>query len=237
MSRTVIGLYDDADTARKAVKALVEAGSHEQDIEVVKAGSRTDAVVSRLTEHGFDDKAGQRVAEAVQKGRTLVAAEVADESVEDADAILREQGAVRLQNVSSASQRPRTRTETETVPVVEEHIEIGKRRETSGGVRVTTQVTETPVQEKVTLREEEVEVKRRRINRPLERGEAATAFQDRTIEAVNSTERAEVRKEARVTGEVEITRTVTEHEKTVGGTERRTEVAVEKLKDGDQPSR
>lgn len=237
MSRTVIGLYKDPDAARKAVDALVEAGGHEEDIEVLKSGGDTDTVLSRLTEHGFDENAGRRIAEAVRKGHTLVAAEVADDSIKAADEILHEHGAVRLQQVSSTSQRPRTHTETETVPIVEEHIEVGKRRETSGGVRVTTHVTETPVREKVQLREEEVDVKRRRINRPLGREEAATAFQERTIDAVNSTEKAEVHKEARVTGEVEITRTVTEQEKTVGGTERRTDVKVEKVSDRDTPSR
>src|SRR5690349_8540413 len=237
MSRTVIGLYSDADAAKKAAAALIDAGGHEEDIEIVKAGGRSESMVKKLTEHGFNEKAAQQFAEAGQRGKTLVLAEIADDSVDAANEILQENGSERLQKISTTSERPRTRTETETVPVVEEHIEIGKRRETSGGVRVTSHVTETPVQEKVTLRDEEVDVKRRRINRPLGREEAATAFQERTIDAVNSTEKAEVRKEARVTGEVEITRTVTEQEKTVGGTERRTDVKVEKVSDRDAPSR
>jgi stress response protein YsnF len=233
MSRTVIGLYSDAETAKKAVAALIDAGGHEEDIEIVKAGSRSESVVTKLTEHGFNEKAAQQFAEAGQKGKTLVLAEIADDSVDAANEILRENGGEQLQRLSTTSERPRTRTETETVPIVEEHIEIGKRRETSGGVRVTSHVTATPVRETVTLREEEVDVKRRRVNRPLERNEAAGAFEDRTIEAENSAEKAEVHKEARVTGEVEITRNVTERRETVGGTERKTEVAVEKIRDRD----
>ena len=44
------------------------------------------------------------------------------------------------------------------VPVVEEELKVGKRTVEGGGVRVSTHVTETPVQEQVHLHEEHVKV-------------------------------------------------------------------------------
>ena len=55
--------------------------------------------------------------------------------------------------------------EEETIPVVEEQIDIGKRAVERGGVRVRTYVRETPVEEQVTLREEHVRVERRPVDR------------------------------------------------------------------------
>src|ERR687897_422513 len=66
----------------------------------------------------------------------------------------------------------------ETVQEVEEELSVGKRKVASGGVRVTTSVSERPVQKTVTLREEEVEVERRPADRKLKPEEAEAAFQD-----------------------------------------------------------
>jgi len=96
-------------------------------------------------------------------------------------------------------------------------------------VRARTKVSEQPVEERVTLREEQVDAERRPADRPLGEEEAKAAFTDKTVEVMGSREEAEIHKEARVTGEVVLTREVSEHEETLSDTARKTDVEVEKL--------
>ncbi len=117
----------------------------------------------------------------------------------------------------------------ETVPVVEEGLEVGKRRVAAGGVRVTSSVSERPVEETVTLREERVEADRRPADRELSPEEAEAAFEEKTVELTATGEEVEVRKEARVTGEVALSKQTTEREQTVRDTVRRSEVEVEEI--------
>src|SRR5918998_1709188 len=97
---------------------------------------------------------------------------------------------------------------------------------------VTSSVVETPVEETVTLREEKVSAERRRVDRKLSPREAEAAFRGRTVEALGTSEEAEVSKEAQVVGEVAVGRRVGEREETVRDTVRRTEVEVEEIKAG-----
>jgi uncharacterized protein (TIGR02271 family) len=86
-------------------------------------------------------------------------------------------------------------------------------------------VVETPVEERVALREEHVNVERRPVDRPVAAGD--DAFRERTIEATESAEKAVVSKEARVTEEVVVRKQAEERTETVSDTVRRTEVEVE----------
>jgi hypothetical protein len=63
------------------------------------------------------------------------------------------------------------------IPVVEERLDVGKRRTIAGGVRVYRQVTETPVEKDINLREEHVHVERR----PADRAAKAGDFREETI--------------------------------------------------------
>ena len=113
--------------------------------------------------------------------------------------------------------------------MIEEELEVEKRKVARGGVRLTSTVHEQPVEETVRLREEHVEAERRPVDRRLSEDEAEAAFQDRTIEMNETTEELEVSKEARVVEEVALRKTVQEHEEQVKDTVRRTEVEVEKI--------
>ena len=112
---------------------------------------------------------------------------------------------------------------------IEEQLSVGKSKVASGGVRVTTHVSEQPVEQTVTLREEQVEVEHRPADRKLKPEEAEAAFQEKTVEMLGTSEELEVSKEARVTGEVALGKRVEEREETVKDTVRRTEVEVEKI--------
>jgi uncharacterized protein (TIGR02271 family) len=116
------------------------------------------------------------------------------------------------------------------IPVVAETLRVGKRDTENGRVRVRSYVVETPVTEQVSLRQEHVDVQRRPVDRPLT--DADTAFQDRTIEAVEHGEEAVVSKEARVVEEVVLNKDATERTETVHDTVRRQEVEVEDTRTG-----
>jgi stress response protein YsnF len=92
-------------------------------------------------------------------------------------------------------------------------------------VRVRSYVTERPVEEQVELREERVTIERRPVDRELRAGD--TAFQERTIEAVERGEEAVVSKTARVTEEIGIRKDVERETETVRDTVRKQEIEVE----------
>jgi stress response protein YsnF len=96
-------------------------------------------------------------------------------------------------------------------------------------VRVITSVSETPVEEAVTLREERVEAERKPASRKLSPEKAEAAFENKTVEMMGTSEEATVRKEARVVGEVAVGKQVEERQETVKDTVRRTEVEVEEV--------
>ncbi len=131
----------------------------------------------------------------------------------------------------SPSVAPAREGEAARIPVVEEELKVGKRALQRGGVRVYSRVTEQPVSESVTLREEHVNVERRPVDRPATDVDLG-AFKEGTIELVETAEEAVAAKEARVVEEVVVSKGVEEHTETVEDTVRRTEVEVEKLDAG-----
>jgi uncharacterized protein (TIGR02271 family) len=113
----------------------------------------------------------------------------------------------------------------EVLQAAEERLRVGKREVGRGGVRVRSYVTERPVEEQVSLRQERVTVERRPVDRPVEAGDAA--FQERTIEATERGEEAVIDKDVRVTEEVALGKDVDTRTETVRDTVRKTEVEVE----------
>ena len=216
---TVIATIDSAKVAQQLIDELLEAGFKDQDVEIL-AGDE-DTLVAEIVERGFGQGDARGYAKAVSRGKSLVAARAAPEKAEKAAAIMERY---------EAAEGESSHEQGETVQEIEEELSVGKRKVASGGVRVTTSVSETPVEETVTLREEEVEVERRPADRKLKPEEAEAAFQDKTVEMLGTSEELEVSKEARVVGEVSLGKRVEEHEETVKDTVRRSEVEVEKIK-------
>jgi len=116
----------------------------------------------------------------------------------------------------------------QAIPVVEEQLQVGKRAVQRGGLRVYSRVTERPVEENVTLRQERAVVERRPVDRPLTDADR-NAFQERSVEGTERSEEAVVGKQARVVEEVVVGKQVEERNQTVRDTVRRTDVEVEKL--------
>src|SRR4029450_7622525 len=113
------------------------------------------------------------------------------------------------------------------IPVVQEDIAIGKREVERGHVRIYSRVTEQPIEESVRLREEKVTVERRPVDRPATDADFAAAGKE-VIEMTGTAEEPVVTKRARVVEEVVVQKEATEHTETVRGTERHTDVDIQR---------
>lgn len=242
MSTIVVGLYKETGSAKKAFQALIAAGCQETDIETFGGADSADKAAQGLLGHGFEKELAEQYGAAVRRGHTLVAADIADQDADAAEAILDEYGAIGLPEapaVQKAAQKASNGSNVaqETLQSVKEEVEIGKRRVAKGGVKATLEVSETPVRETVTLRDEAVDVEHRTVDRPLSADEEKAAFDDKTIELTATSEMPEITKEARVVEEVVLSKTASEQEKTVEAVARRTDVKVEPVggKSGAKP--
>lgn len=228
MSTIVVGLYKETGSAKKAFQALVAAGCQETDIKTFGGTDSADKAAQGLLGHGFRKELAERYGAAIRQGHTLIAADIADQDADAAEAILDENGAIDLPGDSAVQKADGGRdAEEETVRAVKEEVAIGKRRVAKGGLKVTSEVTETPVRETMTLRDETVDVERRTVDRVLSPDEEAAAFDGKTIELTAITETPEITKEARVVEEVVLSKQASEQEKTVETVARRTDVKVE----------
>jgi uncharacterized protein (TIGR02271 family) len=130
-----------------------------------------------------------------------------------------------------------TGTNEVSIPIVEEELTVGKREVARGGARIHTYVSERPVEESVTLREEHVNVDRHAVNRPATEADL-NAFKEGTFEVTERAEEAVVAKQARVVEEVVINKEATERTETIRDTVRRTDVDVDELdRDDDVTTR
>lgn len=122
-----------------------------------------------------------------------------------------------------------TNLENEAViPVMEENLEVGKRAVERGGARIRSRVIEKPVEANVRLREEHVVVNRRPVNRAVTDADINN-FQQGDIELTERAEVPVVNKQARVVEEIEVGKTVEEHDETIRDTVRRTDVDVQEI--------
>jgi stress response protein YsnF len=227
MPTSVIGLFESQDIANKAVAEVTKGGVSQDAVDIL-ASSGTEEISSRLVEAGYDEAKAQQYAKALQQGGALVIAEVEDDR---ADAVLE---ALRKFEVltpealleRTRSQGKRSEQQTEKAQVIEEELEVGKST-TTGGKRLKTEVSEREVEETVSLREENVDVERSRVDRTIKPEEADKAFQERTVEMTETKEKPVVSKQARVVEEVALSKQSGQREQTVSGTVRRQDVKVE----------
>jgi hypothetical protein len=214
---SIISAYDDSKIADKAIAALRKEGFGNGDIRILKGDKKK--LMSTLAEQGFDEDDAREYADAADEGKTLLLANVSEDQAEKAESIMDSFESGEGSEESSAG----------SVPIVEEELSVSKSKSANGGARVTSSVTETPVEETVTLKEETVKAKRKGADRVLDADEAEAAFEEKTVEMMGTKEEAEVQKEARVVGAVELTKEAKERQKTVSDTVRKTDVEVEEV--------
>jgi stress response protein YsnF len=251
MTTSIIGLFENGDIARKVADALIENGI-EEDVITILEGVSASEISGNLIEAGYQEEQAERYAKAMRNGGALIVAEAPDDEADDAldtmrgfHALTPEALTELLEKRSSEeagkskpkaraveakpAEKPETQTpETQSAQVIEEELEVGVAR-TTGGKRLEVSVSEREVQETVTLHSETVEVERTRARRTLSPEEADKAFQERTIEMVEISEKPVVSKQAHVIEEVSLNKTTGEREVVVSGTVRRQDVTVEEI--------
>src|SRR3569623_188715 len=114
------------------------------------------------------------------------------------------------------------------IPVVEEQLQVGKREVQRGGVRIFQRVTDKPVEEQVSLREEHVKVERHPVDQPARQADM-NAFKEGSIEVREKAEEPVIGKTARVGEEVVVGKETRERTETIKDTVRRTDVEVERM--------
>jgi len=243
MAKTVVGLFERVEDARAAMNDLENAGLGGNASFAPQAEPQLH---NRLIEAGIPQQDSDLYAGGVKQGYPLIVVQgVADQDAEGAAAILDRRNVLDISRLSQNYQRTslqRTATtsgasnlntnlyegQDMVIPIVEEQIKIGKRAVERGGVRIRTTVEEIPVSEQVTLREEQVYVDRR----PVDRAASASDFDqasNQTLEVIEHAEEAVVSKEARVVEEVRVRKDVEDRAETVQDTVRRTNVDVEQV--------
>lgn len=122
---------------------------------------------------------------------------------------------------------------TNSLPIIEEDLQVGKRVVETGGVRLRSRIVERPVEEHLRLRTEHVHVERTPVNRPASEADLNN-FQEGTIEVREQAEMPVVSKTARVVEEVRLEKDVEERDETIRETLRGTDVDVENLSSTDR---
>lgn len=117
---------------------------------------------------------------------------------------------------------------TNSIEVIEENLQVGKREVTTGGVRLRSRIVEKPVEESLRLRTEHVHIERNPVNRPASTADLNN-FKEGTIEVTEHAEVPVVNKEARVVEEINLSKDVDERVETIRDTVRRTDVDVENI--------
>lgn len=231
MSTTIIAMYDNAAKAEKVVNEIVNAGISRDQVEVLSGnGNGASSLIGKLSEQGVEKDEAAVYAEAIGKGRSMVTVQAPDERADETFEMMNDLGAQDLDELLAEAEASQEQEETEeTVPVVEEQVSIGKRKVMRGGVRVTSTVSERPVEETLRLREEKVEVEQTSADRKLSPQEAEKAFAQKSVELAETAEEAVISKEARVVEEVSLRKSAAEREETVQAKARRTDVKVEEL--------
>ena len=121
------------------------------------------------------------------------------------------------------------------IPIVEEHVEIGKRRVESSGATVRTSVEEKPVEKEVTLREEHVSVDRKAANRHATEKDLEALERSGNTEVRVVREEPVIRKESRVVEDVVIGKDVRERKETIHEKERKSKVNVDTREAASDP--
>ena len=112
------------------------------------------------------------------------------------------------------------------VPVMEEELTATVRQQEAGAVRIEKDVVTEQRTIDVPVTEERVRVERRVVDRAATAADAG-AFEETVIEVPLRSETVDVQKEARVTGEVVVSKEAVERTEQVSGTVRREEVFVD----------
>jgi len=213
------------------------------------AGAVTGGLSAALIDLGVPEADAAIYHEGIRRGGALVSLQVPENKAQHALSIMNKYNPVDLDTrrkyyestgwkgydvnakpytvAEVTTDRERWNKDRAKFEVVEEDVKIGKREMERGGVRIHEYITERPVEEDLTLREEHIVVERHPVNRPATDADFATT--NRTIEMTEHVEEAVIQKEARVVEEVVVDKEAETYTETVHDTVRRKDVEIEEI--------
>lgn len=228
MTQTVIGVFDTPDTAYQVEETLMDQEGIDESCFHITAQEGGQGEIRRFLTELFGPENPQQVeyyAERISHGGALLAVDLPDGiAIEPVRQTMANAGATDL---NARRSQEESREQNQAIPVIEEEMEVGKREVGKGGVRVTSRIEETPVQEDISLKEEHATISRRPVDRPAE-PEELSAQSEKSVEVEETAERPVISKSARVVEEIEVGKETSEKTETVEDTVRRTEVDIEK---------
>jgi uncharacterized protein (TIGR02271 family) len=253
MHHTVVGLFESRAGAQQAVQELIRAGYTQDNIDLSNrtysdaaasttapsTGSGTGVADFFNSLFDNDQTTAANYTNAAHDADAILTVHVeSDESARRAAEILDRNGAIDVddhsaqQNQQNLSTNQGTQQGTanaannQSIPVIEEQLQVGKREIERGGARIRSRIVEKPVEATVRLREEHVVVNRRPVNRDVTEADMG-AFREGSIELTEHAEVPVVAKQAKVVEEVEVSKQVTERDQTIRDTVRHTDVDVQ----------
>ncbi|MER2996836.1 YsnF/AvaK domain-containing protein [Pontibacter populi] len=254
MAQTVIGIFEKGIDAQTAVQKLESNRIPSDHIDISnqstsdKVTGTTDRGSDKVSSFfgslfGSDNDETRKYSDVARKGWVVTVHADSRQEAENAAKTLDQCGAVDVDERARQFQgnttgtatgrtgninQPGNRNSDQSIPIIEEKMNVGKREVETGGMRLKSRIVERPVEEHMRLREEHVNVERNPVNRPASKRDMDN-FKEGSIEMTERAEIPMVNKEARVVEEVRLSKDQTQREETVRGSVRKTEVDVDKM--------
>ena len=259
MTHTVVGLFNNRGEAQEAMNELVQHGFIKENIDLSNrsfadtgnaegndpSAAANDGVGSSISNFfnslfGDDESTARNYTNAASDAEAILTIQVdSEERARQAQEILDRHDAMDIDergysgSYNEENFKGTKNSGKQTIPVVEEKLNVSKQQVERGGARIRSRIVERPVEEHVRLREEHVVVNRRPVDREVTDADIQN-FQPGEMEITERAEVPIVGKQARVVEEVEVGKTVSERDETVSDTVRSTDVDIEKIEANDK---
>jgi len=232
--KTVIGLFNDQNEAKRAYTALVEEGYARADLDILTNDDKDDEPKLAHMREWVPKPDVDIYLEGVTQGGTIITANVADSAVSRAAGIMSGYHMVNIKERATELQKDRrdlklsdAAKNDNVLEVIEEELQVGKESVERGRMRIYNVMSEKEVKHDVRLKDETIRVQRRPVNRNVAIN--PDLFRERSFEMVEMDEIAKVSKTARVVEEVSLGKEVAEKVQTIKETLRRQDVQIEEI--------
>jgi stress response protein YsnF len=247
MAHTVIGIFENWTNAHNAGRSLLNNGFSTDNIDISheeNTHGRVKHDENKVSEFfnnlfGSDNDDSRNYSNAARNNTVLTVHCDSRDEAERAARLMDESGALDINGEGLHGESRSTygtpgdvNSRSESIPIIEENLEVGKRDMQTGRVRLRSKIIEKPIERHLRLRSENVTIERNPVNRVASEEELRN-FKEGTIEATEHKEVPIVKKEAKVVEEVRLNKNVEEHEETIKDNVRKTEVEEEHLHEED----
>jgi uncharacterized protein (TIGR02271 family) len=233
----IVTVYDSTEKAIAAARVLESSGYSSKDISLHNRDSlegtvREKGLWRRLFGSTVRDQDSATYSRAIESGGALLSIRVPGSEAASVMKILggpstTDSSTTASSSIVSGVSPTLTSAREEVVRLAEEQLNIDKRQVETGKTRIRRFMTEKPIESKVSLHEEHEDIQRRAVTDPADVKDIDWA--EKTLEFVETDEQAVVKKVARITEEIVVRRTGSDHVETIRDTIRRQQVEVEHL--------